>query len=210
MATRASAFVGMLVTLLISTSLFADELDTELTAFGGYRLGGSFDVQDTDGSYEWQDSSSFGLIWNHPYKDNTEWEVFLSQQSSNAEFSGTATLDPEVDVETTTLQIGGTYLWEGVTVQRYLVATIGGTHIKAESQGSESDTFLSGSMGLGVKIAPTSRLGLRLEARWIMVLTSNSTDLFCRTGPDLNVCAVAVEGDLFNQVETFAGVVFRF
>ena len=167
-------------------------------------------MQDTDSSYDWRDASSYGLIWNHPYKDNTEWEVFFSQQDSVAELSGTAALDPRVDVETSTLQIGGTYLWEGTRVHRYLAATIGGTHMKASSQGSASDTFLSGSIGLGVKIAPTSRLGLRLEARWNMVLTNNSTDLFCRTGPDLNVCAVAVEGDLFHQVETFAGVVFRF
>lgn len=197
-------------TIVWAADIRADELDTELTAFGGYRFGGTFDVQDTDSSYEWRDASSFGLIWNHPYKDNTEWEVFLSQQDSTAELSGTAALDPRVDVETTTLQIGGTYLWEGATARRYLVATIGGTHIKAQTQAAESDTFLSGSIGLGIKISPTARVGLRLEARWSLVLTNNSTDLFCRTGPDANVCAVKAEGDLFNQVETFAGVVVRF
>lgn len=196
--------------LMVTADLRAGELDTELTAFGGYRFGGTFDVQDTESSYEWQDASSFGLIWNHPYKDNTEWEVFLSQQHAEAELSGAAVLDPVLDVETTTLQIGGTYLWDGAKARRYLVATIGGTHIKAASQAAESDTFLSGSIGLGIKVAPKSRLGLRLEARWNMVLTSSSTDLFCRTGPDLNVCAVKTEGDLFNQLETFAGVVFRF
>ena len=210
MTIRAALVFGALVALSGPTKLLADELDTELTAFGGYRFGGSFDIADTNGSYEWRDASSYGLIWNHPYKANTEWEVFFSQQSTEAELSGTAALDPEVDVETTTLQIGGTYLWEGVKAQRYLAATIGGTHFTAKSQGSESDTFLTGSIGVGVKIAPTSRVGIRLEARWHMVLTNNSTDLFCRTGPDLNACAVAVAGDLFSQVETFAGVVFRF
>lgn len=210
MLARASLIVGMLVALSGPSCLFANELDTELTAFGGYRFGGSFDIENTNDSYEWRDAPSYGLIWNHPYQANTEWEVFFSQQSSEAEYSGTATLDAEVNVETTTLQVGGTYLWEGSKARRYLVATIGGTHIKAKSQGSESDTFLSGSIGVGVKIAPTSRLGLRLEARWNAVLSSNSTDLFCRTGPDLNACAVAVEGNLFSQVETFAGVVFRF
>ena len=197
-------------TIVGAADIRADERDTELTAFGGYRFGGTFDVQDTDSSYEWRDASSFGLIWNHPYKDNTEWEVFLSQQDSTAELSGTAALDPRVDVETTTLQMGGTYLWEGATARRYLVATIGGTHIKAQTQAAESDTFLSGSIGLGITISPTARVGLRLEARWNLVLTNNSTDLFCRTGPDANVCAVKAEGDLFNQVETFAGVVVRF
>ena len=202
------AFLSMM--LFFPALLQAQEATTEITAFGGYRFGGTFDVQNTDSSYEWQDASSFGLIWNQAYKDNTEWEVFLAQQDSDAELSGTATLDPNVSVETTTLQIGCTYLWEGTKAHRYLVATIGGTHIKADSQAPESDTFLSGSIGLGVKVAPTSRIGLRLEARWHLVLTNNSTDLFCQTGPDLNICAVKTEGNLFNQVETFAGVVVRF
>ena len=200
----------VVVALIGVAEVRAEDHDTELTAFGGYRFGGTFDVQDTDSSYEWQDASSFGLIWNHPYRDNTEWEVFFSRQSSEAELSGTAALATELDVETTTLQVGGTYLWDGQKAQRYLVATIGGTHMEARSQESASDTFLSGSIGLGVKIAPSARIGLRLEARWNMVLTSSSTDLFCRTGPDLNVCAVKTEGDLFHQVEAFAGVVFRF
>ena len=207
---RMSTVVFAVATVVLAAELRAEDRDTELTVFGGYRFGGTFDVQDVNSSYEWRDASSFGLIWNHPYKDNTEWEVFFSHQDSDAELSGSAMLDPVLDVETTTLQIGGTYLWEGTKARRYLAATIGGTQIRAASQASESDTFLSGSIGLGVKIAPTSQLGLRLEARWNMVLTNNSTDLFCRTGPDLNVCAVRAEGDLFSQVETFAGVVFRF
>ncbi len=208
--TRLATAASAVLVLIVASDVRADDLDTEITAFGGYRFGGTFDVQDTDSSYEWQDASSFGLIWNQAHKDNTEWEVFLAQQDSDAELSGTAMLDPNVSVETTTLQIGGTYLWEGTKAHRYLVATIGGTHIKADSRDSESDTFLSGSIGLGVKVAPTSRIGLRLEARWHLVLTNNSTDLFCQTGPDLNICAVKTEGDLFNQVETFAGVVVRF
>ena len=37
-----------------------------------------------------------------------------------------------------------------------------------------------------------------------------STDLFCRSGPDLNICAVRVEGDMLIQFEAFAGLTFRF
>jgi hypothetical protein len=38
----------------------------------------------------------------------------------------------------------------------------------------------------------------------------SDTELFCQTGPDLNICAVRVKGDLLSQIETLAGVVFRF
>ena len=196
--------------LAMALGASADNLDTELTVFGAYRFGGTFDVDGSDASYEMQDSPSLGLIWNHRYEDNTQWELFFSQQRSEVEISEPAGSDPIVDVDLYTLQVGGTYLWEGDKVRPYLAATIGGTHVKADSSGSKSDTFVSGSIGLGIKVSPSSRLGFRLEARALGVLTNNSTDLFCQTGPDLNVCAIKVEGDLFTQIETFAGVVFRF
>ena len=92
-------------------------------------------------------------------------------------------------------------------VQPYLAASIGGTRIEAAG---ESDTFFSGSIGLGMLISPASRFGIRLEARAHGVFVNSDTDLLCRTGPDLNVCFIRVEGDMLSQIETFAGFVFRF
>jgi hypothetical protein len=106
-----------------------------------------------------------------------------------------------------TLQIGGTYQGRGDTVRPYLAATIGGTRIETDA---ESDIFFSGSIGVGLQIRPLARLGIRLEARAHGTLTDSDTDLFCSTGPDLNTCAVQIEGDLLAQLEAFAGVVFRF
>lgn len=199
-----------LVILVTCGGASAQTLDTELTAFGGYRFGGSFDVADTDASYEVEDSGSFGLIWNHAARGNTQYEVFYSYQDSEAELKASALFDPVVDIETHILEIGGTYLWDGGMLQPYLVATFGGTHIKTNARDSESETFLSGSIGLGFKVAPTSRIGMRLEARAHGVLMQDDTKLFCATGPDINVCGVDIEGNLFSQVELFAGIVVRF
>jgi hypothetical protein len=95
-------------------------------------------------------------------------------------------------------------------VQPYLAATIGGTHVRASANGSESDTFFSASLGLGLLILPNSRVGLRLEARGHATFTNSSTNLLCVSGPDLNACAIELTGDVITQVETFAGVVIRF
>jgi hypothetical protein len=57
---------------------------------------------------------------------------------------------------------------------------------------------------------PSNRLGLRLEARVNGVFMRDSTTLFCHTGPDANVCAIRLEGDMLVQLEAFAGIVFRF
>ncbi|HNP36115.1 MAG TPA: outer membrane beta-barrel protein [Woeseiaceae bacterium] len=196
--------------LLLAANASAEVGENELTAFGGYRFGGSFDVEDSDASYEADDDASFGLIWNHKAKGSTQYEVYYSMQSTQAELSGVAAADSVIDLKSQTLELGGTYLWDGDKVQPYLAMTVGATHMQTEAQGSGSDTFVSGSLGLGLRILPTSRIGLRLEARMRGVFTQNSTDLFCRTGPAANVCAIKVDATVFSQLETFAGIVVRF
>ena len=190
--------------------LAAQELDKELTILGGYRFGGSIALEEPDTTYKAKDSPSFGMIWNWRHDANAQWEVYFSRQETDVELSDPLLIGPTVDIELYTLQLGGTYLWKQSGVQPYLAMTLGGTHVKTDSGGGESDTFISGSLGVGFRIQPNSRLGFRIEARAHGVLVRDSTSLFCQTGPNLNVCAVKVEGDIFGQVETFAGITFRF
>jgi len=201
-----------LVFLCLAGTAHAEDDATrfEITPFGAYRFGGTINVAETSDSYDLEDSGSFGLILNFPHKADTKWEVFYSKQATEAEFSAATPNDPVIDIDLQVLQLGGTYQFEGDKVVPYLAATIGGTHAKARSTGSGSDTFFSGSIGVGMLIVPNSRIGLRLEARAHGTLMNSSTDLFCETGPDINACAIRIQGDLLTQIETFAGVVFRF
>ena len=196
--------------LCFPASLQAQEATAEITAFGAYRFGGTFEVEQTESRYELKDSPSFGLILNLRHQDPTQWEIFYSQQQTEAEFFGATANDPVVDVDLHVLQLGGTYQWDGDVARPYLAATLGGTHVRTSSAESRSDTFFSGSIGVGMKFLPTSRVGIRVEARAYGTLVSSSTDLFCSTGPDANVCAIRVEGKMLSQVETFAGITVRF
>jgi hypothetical protein len=202
------ALVALMI--LLPGLFFNDTATTEITAFGAYRFGGTFEDDQSDASYELEDSPSFGLILNIRDKDNTQWEIFYSQQQTEAEFLGGAANDPQVDIDLHVLQLGGTYLWDGEVARPYLAFTLGGTHIRTSSAESNSDTFFSGSVGLGMQFLPTSRVGIRVEARAYGTLIDSGTDLFCSTGPDANVCAVRVEGEMLSQFETFVGVTFRF
>jgi len=179
----------------------------EVTPMFGYRFGGTFEIAGSDGSYKLDDSSSVGLILNLRDRANTQWELFYSKQSTDAKLNSGALLQPLVGIDLQVLQIGGTYQSSGDKLRPYLAATIGGTHIKSDS---DSDSFFSGSIGVGLQIMPESRVGIRVEARAYGTLTNSNTNLFCRTGPDQNICAVRVEGKVLGQIETFAGVVFRF
>ena len=194
--------------MLSSAAAIADDtLNVEITPFGGYRFGGTFEFTNSDDAYKLDDSPSFGLILNLREQSNTQWEIFYSTQSTDAKLRSSAQLQETVGVESHVLQLGGTYQGRYGPLKPYVAMTLGGTHVKTNA---DSDTFFSGSIGLGVQINPDARLGLRLEARAYGTLTSSSTDLFCRTGPDANVCAVRVDGDVLGQFETFAGLVFRF
>jgi hypothetical protein len=213
MVVRNTAIFLLICVVFLGTSkAFAqsDALETEFTIFGGLRAGGEMSVEDSDVVYAANDSSSYGLIWNTRYQRNTEWEVYFSRQQTEVEVSDPFFILPGIDVDIYTLQLGGTYLFDGKGVRPYLAMTAGGTHVKAESDSGDSDTFFSGSLGFGLKFREGERLGFRLEGRAHGVLVSSNSKLFCRTGPDENICIVQIEGSLFSQFEAFAGVTFRF
>ncbi len=188
----------------------ADDLNVEITPFVSYRFGGTFDVEGSTASYEVEDSEAVGLLLNLRHSGNTQWEVLYSLQQSTARLRGSALTAPAVDTDIHVLQFGGTYQGDGDKFRPYIAMTIGGTYIKTVATGSQSDSFFSGSIGVGLNMTPNSRLGIRLEARAYGTLMNSSTSLFCQTGPDDNVCAVRIDGNLLSQFEALAGVVFRF
>jgi hypothetical protein len=196
--------------VIFPAALQAQEPLGEITAFGAYRFGGTFEQDASEATYELKDSPSFGLILNLRHKDPTQWEILYSQQQTEAEFTGSTLNDPVVDIDLHVLQLGGTYQFDGEVARPYLAFTLGGTHVRTSSAESRSDTFFSGSIGVGMKFLPTSRVGIRVEARAYGTLVSSSTDLFCSTGPVANVCAIRLEGTMLSQFETFAGVTVRF
>lgn len=198
--------------LLFPALLQAQEATTEITAFGAYRFGGTFEEDESEVEYELNDSPSFGLILNLRHQDPTQWEILYSRQQTEAEFQAGTTPGGEIDIDLHVLQLGGTYQFEGEVARPYFAFTLGGTHVRASANanGSDSDTFFSGSIGVGMKFLPASRVGIRVEARAYGTLVDSSTDLFCSTGPDQNICAIRLEGRMLSQVETFAGITVRF
>ena len=197
--------------VLLASNAIAQEKKFELTPFGAYRFGGTFNVEESNETYKLSDSSSYGVMLDIRQKNqNTQVEIIYSRQQTDAAYSAALPDDPDIDVDIQVLQIGGTVQGDGDTVRPYLAATIGGTHIATRAAGKTSDTFWSGSLGVGFQIRPTSRLGIRLEARGYATLVSSNSSLFCGSGPEGGGCLVQVEGKILSQFEVILGVVFRF
>ncbi len=189
----------------------------EITPFAGYRLGGEFDAEeDEDGNttgadIDIDDAASFGLIVNWPSVENTEWEVYLSRQSTSLEAAGlfVPPETPPTDLDITYLQAGGTYWFEGERARPYIVATVGLSRFEPDESSFDSETFFAFGIGGGYKIAPTSRIGLRLEGRVFgSVVDSDKAD-FCRSGGAASGCLITASGSIVWQWEVLAGLVFR-
>lgn len=187
----------------------------EITPFAGYRLGGEFE-SDEDGDAPGQDididdAAAFGLIVNWPAEDNTEWELYVSRQSTSLDTGGL--FDPAeaplTKLDISYLQAGGTYWFDGERVRPYIVATVGASRFEPDDSAFDSETFFAFGIGGGYKIMPTSRIGLRLEGRVLGSVVDSDEAVFCRSGAAANGCLIAVSSNVVWQWEVMAGLVFR-
>ncbi len=212
-----SRLKALLLLLVAATPALADnELrGIEITPFAGYVLGGSFsnddDTATSDQDVDLDDAASVGLIVNWPAEANTEWEIYLSRQSTALELDGLFAPEDDAlaDLDITFLQAGGTYFFEGDKARPYIVATVGASRFEPDDSAFDSETFFAFGIGGGIKVAPTSRLGLRLEGRVLGSVVNSNSAVFCRSGPAANGCLAAVSGSVIWQWEVLAGLVFR-
>jgi hypothetical protein len=99
---------------------------------------------------------------------------------------------------------------DGLRARPFLAATVGATRFDPDPLTFDSENFFSFSIGAGWQVQPSARLGLRLEGRLLGTFLHSDTELFCATGPDENICAIAADSDMFWQFQTSLGVILRF
>ena len=210
--TRTGLFIALCLAavpaLSQETGKWGDQGFFELTPYGAVSFGGSFTDEESNTEYKLNDSGSFGVLLDFREGPNTQWEVLYSLQDTEARVDGTDFADIKVHY----VQGGGTYHSDVGNVRPFIAMTIGATHFDAKSDGFGSDTFFGWSIGGGMQIAPTNRIGIRLEARAFGTLVSSGSSIFCESNPAGGSagCAITIKGDVFWQLQTMAGVVFRF
>ncbi len=186
----------------------------EITPFASYRIGGSFDAEETMAGVDVDidDHASYGLIVNWPAEQNTEYEVFFSRQSTSLDtgslFAPGGSVPDDLDVSY--LQVGGTYLFEGERAWPFIVATLGASRFQPDNSEFDSETFFAFGIGGGYKIAPTSRIGLRLEGRVLGSYLNGESAVFCRSNEVSSGCLITVSGNMVWQWEMSAGLRIRF
>lgn len=204
--------VMLLSTMLLSLPALAQDkpLRFEITPFAGYRIGGTFEDDDTNAELDLDEGGSFGLALNMKADANTEYELTYSHQSTDVDVGDVVAGAPPLDIDVDYVQLGGTYLWDGERSRPFLVATLGIAHLDPDEATLDSETYFAFSIGGGWKLFPSRRLGLRLEGRFYGTLLDSDSRVFCRSGPEQSGCLISTSATVLWQWEMFAGASFRF
>ena len=179
----------------------------EITPFGGYRVGGDFQLIDTGQSVKVEDHGSFALALDMRGADWSQYELFYGRQATT--MSADAFGPTRVKVEY--LHLGGTVaLNEDSRAQPYLAGGLGVARLTPDSAGGDDDTRFSISLALGLRMPLSQHFALRVEGRGFLTPINTDGALFCHSDESGGVCQVRASGSLFFQFDFLAGATFTF
>lgn len=180
----------------------------ELTPFAGFRFGGNFEDNTTGLDLDVDEGESFGVILDVRTTHETEYELFYSVQQTELQGEGLFAGKPLFDLDIHYLHVGGTYLFPGRRGRPFVSGGLGLTYFSPDRPGMDSEVYFSLSLGGGMKIPVSKRVGLRFEGRGFLTVLPDNTDIFCVSSGGA-ACAVRVQGDVLGQVLLLAGISFR-
>jgi hypothetical protein len=185
----------------------------EITPFVGYRMGGQFDVENSqtgaENSVDAKDSDSWGVDFGI-YRDNLSFYEFLySRQSAGLNTDLPAFND--VNLKTEYLQFGGTMFYPQDTwFVPYLSMTLGATRFDPQIGGFGAETKFSMSLGGGMRMPINKRVAATLGVRGYMTFVDSDTKIFCVSGTGGGNCLIKSSGNAFFQGEAQLGLTFVF
>ncbi len=182
----------------------------ELTPYAGYRVGGQFEEENGDGEFEINESSAQGIILNIRADFNNQWEVLYAHQDTELRTSQLFAGDPVLDLDIEYFHFGGTYLFEGEDTRPFVALTAGLSRFDPQLSDLSTESYFSASIGGGVQLRASKRIGVRIEGRVFTSYVGGDTDIFCRSTGGINSCAIRVEGSTLTQWEFRAGLAVHF
>jgi hypothetical protein len=207
----------ILASLLTGAPAYAQSLDIqglEVTPCIGGRFGGTFDVQ-PEGAAEARaslgDTVSYGVSAGVRFDDFSLIEFRWTRASSGLRLDTGVSVNPLAApiADVTLNQFHGDFtrefpLEEVNALRPFLMASLGATHLGTSSNGFTRFSF---GLGTGLKVSVNSKLGIRVEARWLPIWIQPEVSAFaCGFGG----CIAVLSGRITQQFEVTAGPVFRF
>ncbi len=204
---------GIRLFFLVPALLAAPMLraEVELAPYAGLRMGGDFEIRDSDSDtradLSFSDSESFGVVMNLDLgQPGKQAELYFGRQQTTA--SSDVLLAPgtrSVDVTLYQLQFGGLYFPGGRTTGSFVSGVAGITRLDPEPAGLDEHHRASISLGGGYKLALTDTLLVRFDLRGIYTVLDSGGAVFCDGG-----CTVRFDSTGYLQAEASLGLALRF
>jgi hypothetical protein len=176
----------------------------ELTALAGLRVGGEFEDTASGAAQAMDESLTLGLVLGFPLDRGRTLEIVWTHQPLDVPTTGIGT--GEVGLRLDTLGVGGTYEWGEGRLRPFVSATVGLTLLSPDAADLDAELLFAGTLGGGVKVPISGRLGLRLEGRGVAMLTTGSAAGVCGGGG----CVLGFSGSGIAQLELLAGLAYSF
>jgi len=210
---RAVAPIAALACLLGAAPAHAQQGDDppinefEFTPFLGYTVGGEFEDPNDGDDRDLNPAASFGLLVDFTTDDPTRhYELLYSNQSTDIE--GT----PKLDLDVQYLHIGGVidFIPENRRAIPFVAGGLGATLLSPDRSGLDDETEFSLSIGGGLKIPLSDRIGIRLDARAFITFLDSDTSVFCVSAPPTAACDIRAKSDSFVQFTASLGITAGF
>ena len=200
--------IGLLAGTAAAAQAFADEpLQFSISPFAGYRVGGSFRVNDTGQLISLNDHEAFAFAIDARADEGREYELFYSRQSTDLRGNGFTPIDTVVEY----LHVGGTVaLADDERIKPYFAGGLGATRLSPGLAPGSADTRFSLSFALGVRAPLTQHFSLRFETRGYFTPIGTHTALFCRSDQGGALCAIRARGSALLQGDFLAGATYAF
>lgn len=206
--------------ILITAAVASAQGGFEISPLFGYTW--TSRVSGYKGEFDIANSANWGIMFNvdiqnYTYK-GTMLEILYNRQDSKAEFYeyGTHFKEELFDISADYFQIGAMNKMNYENVEPFLEFLIGATRFAAKSdlnrEGMEpfrpSDEWMfSATLGGGVRLMLSDRIGLRAHGRLLMPMSFSGGGLWCGTGG----CSIGVgSSSWFIQGDVGAGLIIRF
>lgn len=183
----------------------------ELTPFAGFRLGGGFDDAGNGVPADLDEGGAYGVVVDVDTGPGTgtQVEAMWSHQRTALRTGDLLAGAPLFDIDVDYYQIGGTVLIEETDrVKPFLAGTMGVTRLHPRGGSGDTDARFSASLGLGVKLFPVERIGIRFEGRSFLTFLSGSGTVSCASPGGCS--GVVGSNDILWQFEGRVGLIVAF
>jgi hypothetical protein len=160
-------FTGLAILFLLTLITNVNAQKIELSPFVGYETGGR--LHTSLGYLYIGDGMDFGGSLNYTITSGRQVELSYSHMKSNLDIDGGTNRRRLGDLAVDYYSIGGLQeIRPGEKVNPYAMLAMGLVNYRSVSGNYSNETLMHISLSGGVKISLSSRIGLRLQARFLM------------------------------------------